>query len=178
MNQTLVLYRSKYGAAKKYAELLRAQTGCTVCEAARADALSFGPYRCIVFIGGIYASGIAGLSTLRRHLGRLQGKRVAVFAVGASPADEKALAALKAHNMKGPLQDIPLFYGRGAWNEQAMTFKDRTLCRLLRKAVSRKDPGACEPWEAALMEAGGSACDWTDPAYLEPLAAFLAAERP
>ena len=43
-----------------------------------------------------------------------------------------------------------------------MSWKDRTLCNLLKKAVAKKDPDTYEPWEAALMKAIGSNHDWTD----------------
>ena len=45
--------------------------------------------------------------------------------MGASPYDEKALQEVKEHNLKEDLRDIPMFYGRGAWDEEAMTFTDR-----------------------------------------------------
>ena len=75
--------------------------------------------------------------------------------------------------MTGGLAEIPLFYGRGAWDEGGMTFKDRTLCRLLQKSVAKKDPSTYEPWMQALMCAAGQTCDWTDKAYLTPLLEFL-----
>ena len=59
--------------------------------------------------------------------------------------------------------------GRGAWDESAMSFKDRTLCRMLQKAVAKKDPASCEPWETALLEASGRSCSWIDKKYLEPV---------
>ena len=58
----------------------------------------------------------------------------------ASPFDQEAYEAVVAHNMKGALEGIPCFYCRGAWNEDEMTFKDRTLCRMLQKAVAKKNP--------------------------------------
>ena len=51
------------------------------------------------------------------------------------------------HNMKDNLSDNPVFYCRGAWDMDAMSFKDRTLCNLLRKAVVKKDPSDYEIWE-------------------------------
>ena len=52
----------------------------------------------------------------------------------------------------------------------AMTLPDRTLCKLLLKAVARQDPSTYEPWQRALMEAGAdTVSDWTDKVWLEPL---------
>ena len=58
-----------------------------------------------------------------------------------------------------------------------MSFKDRSLCKMLQKAVSRKDPSACESWEVALIEAIGKKCDWTDETYLTPLLDYLSQQK-
>ena len=55
-----------------------------------------------------------------------------------------------------------------------MTFADRTLCKMLRKATAKKDPKDYELWEAALMEVSDDeAGDWTDKSYLDPLIEYL-----
>ena len=43
-----------------------------------------------------------------------------------------------------------------------MSFKDRTLCNMLRKVVSKKNPDEYEVWEKVLMAAGDEKCrlDW------------------
>ena len=53
-----------------------------------------------------------------------------------------------------------------------MTWLDRTLCQLLKKAVAKKDPATYEPWEAALMEATGE-CDWTSQEAITPIVEFV-----
>lgn len=177
MTRTLVLFQSKYGATRRYAAMLRDILGCDVRETADFAKAQPERYDCIVFAGGVYASGIAGLRVLQKNYARLAGKRLAVLCVGASPYDEAAFAALKAQNLKGPLQGIPAFYARGAWDESRMDFRDRTLCRLLQKAVAKKPPADCEPWMQALLGAAGQKCDWTDAAYLTPLLDYIQAEH-
>lgn len=173
MEKGMILYRSKYGAAKKYADWLAEMTGYECCEAAGAAVDRAEQCEAVVLCGGIYASGIAGLPFLKKNINRLKGKKIAILCVGASPYDDAAFAAIRSHNLKGELQGIPLFYGRGAWDESKMTLKDRTLCRLLQKSVAKKDPGTWEPWMKALMCAVGQAKDWTDKRYLAPLVEFL-----
>ncbi len=80
---------------------------------------------------------------------------------------------MKAHNLKEDLKDIPVFYGRGAWDEEKMSCKDRTLCNMLKKAIAKKDPDTYEPWMKALMSAVDKTCDWTDKEYLEPLLDYI-----
>ena len=172
MNKTIVLYQSKYGSTQKYAHWLAEALGCDLMETEKATIEQLQTYDTIILGGGIYASGIKGLSFLKKHYPKIKNKTLIVFAVGASPYDEKAMAALKERNFKQELADVPCFYCRGAWNEDKMTWLDRNLCRMLKKAVAKKDPATYEPWEAALMEANGN-CDWTDQTAVTPILEYI-----
>ena len=178
MPKGIILYQSKYGATKRYADWMVRETGfdciCTK-DAKIQDVLQ---YDTVIFAGGIYASGIAGLSFLKKHFSKLQGKQIAVFFVGASPYTEEAFKEIYAHNFQNSLQGIPCFYARGAWNADAMSWKDRTLCKMLQKAVAKQDSSTYAPWQKALMDATEKgACDWTDQKYLEPLLGWVKGEN-
>lgn len=173
----IILYQSKYGAAKRYAKWLSEEIGFEVKEVKKTTVAEVLQYDAIILGGGIYASGIAGLSFLKKNYDFLKEKRLAVFCCGASPYEDAAFRQIMEHNMRGPLKDIPLFYCRGAWDMSAMTFKDRTLCNLLRKAVGKKDPANYEVWEKALMAAGEDACDWTDKNYVQPIVEWIQAGK-
>ena len=173
MSRGIVLFQSKYGATRRYAQWLAEATGFDLAETKTVTPGQLAPYDVVVLGGGVYASGIAGLSVLKKNIQQLKDKQIAVFAVGASPYDEKALEQIRALHFKDALQAVPLFYCRGAWNEEQMSWRDRALCALLKKAVAKQDPESYEPWQRALVEAAGQCCDWTDKAYLRPLLAFL-----
>ena len=165
----IILYTSKYGATKRYADWLAEETGFDVLETKKAKIEDVKQYDTIILGGGVYAMGIAGLSFLKKNIGELQGKKVIVFCDGASPYDEAAFGQLVARNMKDSLAGLPCFYCRGGWDMDAMSFADRNLCKLLQKAVAKKKQEDCEVWEKALLEAGTQKCDWTDRAYLAPI---------
>ena len=172
MRKGLIAYQSKYGATKKYVDMLREELPCGVCATGECGKMAPEGYDWLILAGGIYAGGIAGLNRLIKKYRRPPHQRLAVFCVGASPFDEKALAEIKARNLRGDFQDVPVFYGRGAWDEGKMSWKDHALCGLLRKAVARKDAASGEPWMSALLLSAGKACDWTDKKYLLPLLEF------
>lgn len=169
MSKGIILYQSKYGATKKYADWLQEVTGYDCVETKSTTVQSLAEYDTIILGGGVYASGIAGLSFLKKNIANLTGKKILVFCAGASPYDETAIAQIRELHFKDKLSEVPLFYCRGAWDMDAMKFGDRTLCKMLQKAVAKKDPNTYEPWEKALMSAVGQKCDWTDKKYLEPL---------
>ena len=87
MSKVVVLYQSKYGATQKYAQWLAAELACDLVETKKANIDQIATYDVIILGGGVYASGIRGFSFLKRHFSRLKKKKLAVFAVGASPYD-------------------------------------------------------------------------------------------
>ena len=67
MGKGIIVYQSKYGATKKYAEWLREATGFDMAETPKADGRTIEQYDRIILCGGIYASGIAGISFFRKN---------------------------------------------------------------------------------------------------------------
>lgn len=175
MSSGLILYQSKYGATKKYVDLLVQTTSFDIVETRKANIGDVQKYDTVILAGGIYASGIAGLSFLRKNIKKLNNVKIAVLCVGASPYDEVSFKEIYKHNFKGDIAGIKCFYARGAWNEDVMTIKDRALCKMLQKAVAKQDPSTYEPWQKALMSAVGQKCDWTDKKYLDDLIRFIGA---
>lgn len=173
MKTGVIIYQSKYGATQKYADWLHEMTGFDCVKTPKASLEEEAKYQTIILCGGVYASGIAGLKFLKKNIGRLRDKKIAILCVGAAPYDEKAFEELRNHNLKNGLENIPLFYGRGQWNLNQMTFTDRMLCTMLMKSIAKKDPSTYEPWMAGLMSAAGQKADWTDKKYLAPLAEYV-----
>lgn len=70
----IILYQSKYGATKKYADWLSEELGFSCAEIKKAHIGEV--MNCDTFIlgGGIYASGIAGLPFLKKNIASLKGK--------------------------------------------------------------------------------------------------------
>ena len=165
----IILYTSKYGATKRYADWIAEETGFDCIETKKAKIEEIKQYNTVILGGGIYASRIAGLSFLKKNISQLKGKKVIIFCDGASPYEEAAFQQIVGHNLKGDLSGLPCYYCRGAWDMEAMSFDDRNLCKMLQKAVAKKKPEDCEIWEKALMEAGNTKHDWTGKSYIKPI---------
>ena len=136
----IILYTSKYGATKRYADWLAEDTSFDCIETKNAKIKDVVQYDTIILGGGIYASGISGLSFLKKNIDKLQNKKIIIFCDGASPYVEKAFQQVVSHNLKDALSGVPCFYCRGAWDMDAMSFGDKTLCKMLQKAVAKRLP--------------------------------------
>jgi menaquinone-dependent protoporphyrinogen IX oxidase len=166
----MIIYRSKYGATKKYAEWLSEATGFKCVTVKEADINDAANCDVIILGGGIYAGGISCTPFLKKNIGRLKGKKIIVYTCGASPYDKGFMDELEKMNMKDELAGIPVYYCRGAVSMKDMSFKDRTLCKMLQKSLSKKDPKDYAVWESALMECSEQETrDWTDRSYIEQI---------
>ena len=70
----IILYKSKYGATKQYADWIAEITGFPCIKTDDADIKTLSDYDVIILGGGIYASGIAGLSFLKNNIDKLKDK--------------------------------------------------------------------------------------------------------
>lgn len=60
-----MLYKSKYGASARYASMLAEALGTEAQELDRAGAAALSGCERAVFVGGVYAGGVAGLQNLQ-----------------------------------------------------------------------------------------------------------------
>lgn len=170
----IIVYKSKYGSTKKYAEWLSEATGFRAVSVKEADISELEKCDTIIVGGGIYASGFAFAPFLKKNIARLKGKKIIAYACGASPYVKEFIDEVIARNMKDDLAGIPVFYCRGTYDLKSMSLADRTLCKMLRKSVAKKDPKDLAVWEAALLEGDeNDGRDWTDRSYIEPILAAI-----
>ncbi len=63
--KTLILYKSKYGATKKYVDMLKDELDCDIQKTDDFKKAEAEQYDCIIFAGGIYAA--AGNNPCRHY---------------------------------------------------------------------------------------------------------------
>ena len=173
MKSGIVLYKSKYEASKWYAEKIAEKCGYECKDLKGIKVSELKNYKTIVFCGGVYASGISYRRFLNKNYNKISDKEIILFFNGASPSDESAIKSIIENNFIKEITTKPIFYGRGRWNIDKMTFIDKTLCKMLLKMVVKKENKTLLPWEQALMEAKDKNCDWTDEKYIEPLVDYV-----
>ncbi len=126
----IILYGSRYGAARQYAQALEERTGLPAVS--YAEARDFGPFDTIVYVGGLYVGKTTGLAKTARRLPTDHPFRLLVATVGlADPANEDNLLSIRESLAKelSPgifvrTAHVPL---RGAIDYQALSTKHRAV---------------------------------------------------
>lgn len=168
--KTLVIYKSHYGATKQYAQWIAEALNADVMENSKVKGDSVLPYDTIVLGGGLYAGGISGISLLDKIQKQIEGKEILVFIVGLSPPQDNIIPTAKGtiiKKIKFPIQNIDMFYMRGAMDFSKLSVVHRTMMGMLKKFLLKKE-NRTEEDEGMLACFDGNV-DFLDKSYIEPL---------
>lgn len=174
--KAVVVYKSKSGFARKYAEWIAAELPADLVEGSKASASVFAGYDAVVYGGGLYAAGINGVKFITSNLDKLEGKRVAVFATGATPPREEALEEIINRNFTADqLAKLKFFYLRGGFDYGRLKPADKVLMTMLkakirlRRLMERK----LHPDETGMLAAYGKPIDVTNRKNIAPLVEYI-----
>lgn len=170
MGKTAVLYRSKYGSTKQYAEWIAEETGADLFRLPRVSPREISRYDTIIVGGGLYAGGMLGASFLRKNLAAFSGKKILVFSVGASFANEKNIAAIKARLLAPEmLSRVSFFHLRGGLDYRSMKTLDRFAMRLLVSMIRRKPENERDEEEKGILATYGKTVTFVNRATIAPI---------
>lgn len=135
----VVIYRSKSGFVKKYAEWIAEELEADLFDVSKVTLSKLKTYDTIVFGGSLHAVGINGLNVIMKNFDQLKSKKLVVFASGASPANEKAVKHVTSSNFsQDQMQHLKFFYLRGGFDYNKLPIFDKFLMRLLKMKILRK----------------------------------------
>lgn len=168
--KAVVIYNSQTGFTKKYAEWISESAGCECVEFKKAAKLNLMDYDSIVFGGWCLAGSITKLSWFKKQMPVLSaaGKKLVVFAVGATPAEAEELkAAMDGVFTEEEKSMAKLFYCPGGINYDKMKGPSRFAMKMLSKALaSKKDATEDELKKAELIS---KSYDISDKKFIEPI---------
>ncbi len=134
-----VIYKSKYGSTKRYAQWIAQETHGDLYERSQVGIQDLLKYDVIVYGGSLHAVGIKGVDLITNHMDELANKKIIVIGTGASPIKEANTRSILENNFEESLRDrIYFFQLRGAFNYKNLSFVDKMMMNMLRFQIKRK----------------------------------------
>lgn len=174
--KTIVIYHSVTGFTKRYAQW--------IAEAAEADCMAYSEaknadlkdYDAIVFGGWAVAGSISKLGWFRKRIPKWEGKKLAVFCVGASPIENPEIEATLPKNFsEDELKVVRWFYCPGGLNYEKMPMTSRAMMKMFVKALqARKEKTEADKEQIRMLS---SSYDISDRKYIEPILDHLGYSR-
>ena len=168
---TIILYGSEYGAARRYAEKLAEQTGLPAVSYDKAGSLA--GYEQIVYLGGLYAGGVKGLKKTAKKFPA--GARLILVTVGLADVQdpkniENIRRSLRTQLPAEVLQSAAIFHLRGGIDYGKLSFTHKTMMTLLYNRARKLPPEQQNAETKAMIETFGQKVDFVDFAALGPVA--------
>ena len=172
---TVVIYKSRYGAAKKYAQWIAEELNCDIFENKNLDIKNILRYDTIICGGGLYAEMIAGIGFIKRNREKLKDKNIIIFSTGLTPPDCKEyyekMVPLKNFGKDGVPSNIKLFHFSGKMIEEELSLPHKTAIKSLKGIMSKKaNPSDMEKLLIKLCDSFG---DFTNRGEIIPLIDYV-----
>ncbi len=170
-----VIYQSKYGSTKRYAELIAQKLNAEVFSVHAFDASSIDSYSTVLFGSSVHIGKVKGIDFVKKNWNALSKKKVAVFAsIGASKIEPKHQSVIHASLPVEIHQRIKYFPLPGAYNYSKLDFADKLLMNLgprtnLRIRAWFKGDQKAKQQLAVFCQTQ----DWTNPEAINPIVDYI-----
>ena len=168
----IIIYGSHYGTTKQYAKELSRRTNI--------EAISFknvkeiNDYDNIIYLGGLYAGGVLGMSKTIKKLNNIVNKKIIIVTVGLSdPMDEVNKNNIRNNIKKQVSKEIfekaKIFHLRGGIDYSKLNFKHKTMMKLLYNAVKNLPKEKQTAADRAMIETYNQKVNFVDFSNLDKI---------
>ena len=173
MKNIAVVYKSIYGSTKRYAEWIAAELNASIFESSSVGPSQLMDYDVVVYGGGLYASGISGISLVTKNPCR----ELVVFTVGAGNPNHTDYSSILAKNFcPEMLSKIKVFHLHGGIDYQKLGIVHRIMMAMMKKIrIDSKPQNKRTDEDRAFLETYGSKFDFADKATIKPLIDYVSA---
>ena len=160
---TIVIYKSKYGATKKYAEWISEALSCEMVDAKSIKAADLLKYNTIIYGGGLYAEVINGVSLITKNYEALKEKNLIVFSTAITPLSYREYYdkyVIEKNFKPEMLDNIKIFNFMGKMLTEELSLVHKAALKSLKKIMSGKEnPTEMEKLLVNLCDYNNDECD-------------------
>ena len=173
MSAPLIIYNSRGGSTRRYAQLLASATGGSAVPMKEVRPGQMQAADTVVFASWLMAGNLQGGGFLRRHWRILKEKRTVLAVVGLGRMlDEKLWGEYAARAFTPEMRDsLRVFYLRGAYHPAERSILVRRLMSGVAGALEKK--ASPTPDDLALARDMRQGCDYVDGDLLAALTSYL-----
>ena len=168
----IIIYGSHYGTTKQYAKELSRRTNI--------EAISFknvkeiNDYDNIIYLGGLYAGGVLGMSKTIKKLNNTVNKKIIIVTVGLSDPMDKVNKNNIRNNIKKQVskeifEKAKIFHLRGGIDYSKLNFKHKTMMKLLYNAVKNLPKEKQTAEDRAMIETYNQKVNFVDFSSLDKI---------
>ncbi|MCL1906274.1 MAG: flavodoxin domain-containing protein, partial [Clostridiales bacterium] len=166
MSDIAVIYSSKHGHTKRYAEWIAQALNAELLKASAVKPAQLASFGLIVYGGPLYAGGIDGIKLVTKN----PCKSLVIFTVGlADPATTDYTTILNKNFSGAFLAKTGVFHLRGGLDHKNLGPIHKMIIGMVRKVALKKDASERTEEEELFLQAYNTKIDFTDKNTILPL---------
>ncbi|MBR5508013.1 MAG: flavodoxin [Clostridia bacterium] len=171
---SIVIYKTKYGSTKTYAQWIGDELSCRVSDVKDISLEELSNYDEIIYGGGLYAEVINGVHFITKNIDKLKNKKIAIYTTGITPIDCREYyddLVVKKNFKKCVPENVKIFNFSGKMIIEELSLVHKTALKTLKKIMSsKKEPTEMEKLLVELCDADG---DFSNRAEIESLIDYI-----
>ena len=166
--KAIVVYKSKTGFTKNYAEWIAESLHGEAVPAEQAKKIDLSSYDALVFGGWTFAGSIQGLKEMKPRFESFRGKK-AVFATGSSPADSPEVVTFLEKNLsEEEHKSIRAFYMPGGLDYTKLHGMNKLMMKMMGNMMKKQHGEDSQQYKDIAFSHDG-----TDRKYIQPLLDYI-----
>lgn len=170
---SIVVYKTKYGSTKTYAEWIADDLNCEAVDVKDVKPDDLLKYDTIIYGGGLYAEIINGVGFITKNIEKFKNKKIIIFTTGITPSNVREYydgEVIQKNFKNGVPENVKIFNFLGKMILDELTLVHRTALKTLKKIMSsRENPTEMEKMLIELCDADG---DFSDRKYIWELVEY------
>lgn len=181
MKKALVLYGTKHGTTKQYADWIAGELGADEKNVKNITPAQAAGYDIIVLGGALYASNVLGISFFIKNFDKLKNKKLVLFTCGlADPKVEENQKYIKENIYKKftpeMREHIMLFHLRGGIDYTSLSLMHKLMMSALKKMTEKKSPEELTSENREFLDTYGKKIDFTSRDFIFPIIEYIKKE--
>ncbi|MCL2873425.1 MAG: flavodoxin domain-containing protein [Defluviitaleaceae bacterium] len=167
-----VIYKSKYGSTKQYAQWISIALEVPLFEASEIKPSQLEDYDVVIYGGGLYAGGIDGVKLVTKSLNKC--KQLVVFTVGLADVKTTNFSDIlsKAFTQE-QLSDVKIFHLRGAMDYKELSLLHKGMMAMVKKDAEKTPTEKRTSDDVFLLETYGKKVDFMDKNSIKPIVEYV-----
>ena len=170
VEKVAVIYKSKYGATKRYAGWIALKLDADLYELSDISKNDLKKYDRIIYGGPLYRGKIKGIKFITNNYDNIKDKKISLFMVGMKRFEESYINTTLINNIDQEIiNNIDVFYFRGKLNYKELSIKDRIVIYGLREKITDKYQQDVSADEKIILEIINKPIDYIDKKSIDVL---------
>ena len=168
--KALVAYTSKYGSTRKYAEWIASELNADLFTAKEVKPEVLKQYDIVIYGGGLYASGIAGIKLVTKN----PCKNLIVFTVGLANPEKTDYSEIRDKNFTPEfLAKTKIFHFRGGIDYKKLGTIHKLMMAMMKSMIQRKPESEREADDIEFLDTYNSKVNFEDKQTITPLINYV-----